>query len=236
MKDIYVYTDFDGTITLKDLGDEFFKIFGKFEPYNSQLREGTLNIKDYWKILCKELNKNISYEEIVNFAISEEVDPYFVKFANYCQEANIPLSVVSDGFDVYIDAVLMNLKLEWIQVYCNKLLKNSNGFEPYFTGASESCNCLSASCKRNFIICNTPPESPIIYIGDGYSDYCAAEHSDIIFAKGELAAYCSINRIPHYPFNSFFDVLRILQEIIKKNKIRTRYQAYLKRESALKTE
>jgi 2,3-diketo-5-methylthio-1-phosphopentane phosphatase len=236
MKKLYIYTDFDGTITKKDIGDEIFKLFGKFEPFNSQLRQGILNIRDYWKILCNELDHNISFDDIYNFAINEEIDPYFPKFANFCFNEIIPLSIVSDGFDVYIEPILKKHNLDWINVFCNKLIKTDYNFQPFYIGASESCNCLSASCKRNYLISNTPPEYVIAYIGDGYSDFCAAEHSDIIFAKGELASYCSVNRIPHYPFNNFFDVLRILQDIIKKNKIKTRYQAYLKRENALKIE
>ncbi|MDQ1265330.1 MAG: 2-hydroxy-3-keto-5-methylthiopentenyl-phosphate phosphatase, partial [Bacteroidota bacterium] len=65
----------------------------------------------------------------------------------------------------------------------------------------------------------------ITFIGDGYSDFCAAEHSDIIFAKKSLAANCNKNKLPHYPYSNFFDVSRIFRDIIPKGKIKARNQA-----------
>ncbi|MBI5326137.1 MAG: MtnX-like HAD-IB family phosphatase [Ignavibacteriae bacterium] len=232
-----VFCDFDGTITKPDIGDELFKVYGSFEPYHSQLKEGKLNIKNYWQKVCSELKPGTNAEIIKKFAEDAEVDSYFREFAVFCEDNNIPLSILSDGFDVYINPVMKKLELERISIYCN-ILKFCNGSPPVpvYPYASESCDCMCASCKRNSMLNNVDDDTVIVYVGDDYSDFCGAEHSDIVFAKKNLAAYCNENRIPHYPYSTFFDILRIMKDILKKKKYKIRHQAKIKRKQAFEAE
>jgi 2-hydroxy-3-keto-5-methylthiopentenyl-1-phosphate phosphatase len=232
-----VFCDFDGTITEKDIGDELFKELGVFEPYHSHLIQGELDISDYWKILCKSLGKTAEYDYIYRYVDKYDVDSNFRMFAEFLREEEIPIKVVSDGFDVYIDSVLKRLELDWIPVHSNKMMFAA-GKEPvpYFPLASESCVCKVASCKRNAVLNSCDHETIIVYIGDGISDFCAAEHSDIIFAKKKLAAHCNKYRIPHYPFTNFFDVYRIMKDIILQGKAKQRNQAFMLRNKAFETE
>lgn len=236
MPKIAVFTDFDGTITTKDLGDELFIQHGKFEPYHSQLLEGELLIEDYWKTLFRELNPGTNEETVRQFAVGAEYDPYFKTFADFCRKESIPLKVVSDGFDAYIKPVLENMGLGDLPVACNEMIFEDDGPIPSFPGASESCDCLCASCKRNSVLKELPEGHIIVFIGDGYSDFCAAAHADIIFAKKNLAAHCNEEKIPHHPFSNFFDVYRIFRSIIEKGKLKTRRQAELLRKKAYETE
>jgi 2-hydroxy-3-keto-5-methylthiopentenyl-1-phosphate phosphatase len=233
---IKIFVDFDGTITKKDVGNEIFKKFGKFEPYHSKLIKDEISIFQYWHSVCNSFSKKINEELIKDFVLEFEVDQYFFDFVNYCRISKIPLSIVSDGFYLYIKTILDNAGLNCVPIYCN-YLSIENGFSVLnFPYASESCTCKCASCKRNVILTNISGEDLIIFIGDGYSDFCAAEHSDIVFAKGALATYCNANKIPHYPFSTFFDVKRLLKIIIEKNKLSIRHQAKLKRIKAFETE
>jgi 2,3-diketo-5-methylthio-1-phosphopentane phosphatase len=233
---IHVFCDFDGTIPYKDLGDELFRELGEYEPYHSQLKNGEINIRQYWRSVCASLKAGTTAQNIAEWSEKFDVDPYFKPFAEYCKDNNIQLSIVSDGFAQYIKPVLSKLELSFLPVYCNEMIF-SDVVTPVFTGASESCTCLCASCKRNAVINNVPEDGIIVFIGDGYSDFCAAEHSDIIFAKKSLAAYCNANKIPHYPFKNFFDIKRIFEnQIILQNKLKPRRQAELKRIKAFETE
>ena len=232
-QNIAVFTDFDGTITKLDIGDEIFKVFGEFEPHHSLLMEGTLGISEYWNIVCNSLR--VGKKEIEEFALKAETDMYFAKFAEYCKSNEIDIKVISDGFDAYIYPVLIQLGLDWVKVRCNSMKFLNGKIEPVFPLASESCECLCASCKRNAMLNEVPEKTIIVFIGDGVSDYCAAEHADIIFAKGKLAAYCNANKLPHYPYNTFFDVIRIFEKIFP-DKLKQRNQADLLRRKAFETE
>lgn len=234
---IKIFSDFDGTITSKDIGDELFIALGEFEPYHSRLVSGEMNIFDYWNTLCRSLRPEIDLNAIEDFAKNCEIDPYFRPFYEYCLEKGISITVISDGFDSYIKPVLKKAGADNLQVFCNKMVQDASGnFEPVFPGATESCSCKCASCKRNAMLSNCSDDDIIVYIGDGYSDFCAAEHSDIVFAKNHLAAYCSRNKIPHYSVSGFFDVKRIFDKLLKEKPLKQRHQARLLRKKAYEVE
>ncbi|MGE5480103.1 MAG: MtnX-like HAD-IB family phosphatase [Chloroflexota bacterium] len=231
-----IFVDFDGTIVQRDIGDELFIALGRFEPFHKQLLAGELKIGDYWRELFANLKEGTDPEAIREFARGEQVDPYFVEFYKFCKSNGLPVAVVSDGFDLYIKEVLAGLGIEDMPVYCNKAEFVQGVWRLDYPRASESCKCLCASCKRNSVISQVDDETAIIYIGDGYSDYCAAEHSDIIFAKKHLARYCSAHKLPYYPYKSFFDIIKILKAGIDRGKWRARRGAALARKSAFESE
>jgi 2-hydroxy-3-keto-5-methylthiopentenyl-1-phosphate phosphatase len=234
---IKVFCDFDGTIAIKDLGDEIFKVFGEFDNYIGKLKSGEIDIKEYWNLVFASLKEEITLEEIKNFAITQEIDSNFTKFIDLCKTNDIELFIVSDGFDFYINPFFEAHGIENLKIYCNTYsINDSKKLKPIFPGAAESCKCFCASCKRNVVLNNSSDEEIIVYIGDGYSDYCGAEHSDIIFAKKNLAAYCNENRLPHYPYKNFFDIFRIFNDLLKKNQFKKRHQATLKRNLAFLAE
>ncbi len=233
---IEIFCDFDGTITLKDLGDELFKIYGQFYELNSLLKTNELTITEYWYKICATLDTKLTKDIIADFSLKFEIDPYFKNFVDYCKEHDINLTIVSDGYREYIEPLLHYHHLDELPLFANSL-DFGKPITPIFYGTDESCNCLSASCKRNVLLTRTPENGIIVYIGDGYSDFCAAEHSDIIFAKKNLARYCNDNKVPHYPYNTFFDIRNIFEKVIfAKNKIKQRSVAAVKRKQAFETE
>lgn len=235
-KKLEVFCDFDGTITQVDLGDEVFKKFGQFEPYHTQLVNKEIDIKEYWYRLCKTLPNDLKDEDIYNLAMDTPIDPYFTKFVEYLESEEIPMQIISDGFDSYIKPILDRENLSHIPYLSNYLEFTENKVTPVFPRASEACTCMCASCKRNSMLSQTHDDAIIVYIGDGYSDFCGAEHSDIIFAKKNLAAYCNANKLPHYPFKTFFDIIQTFKMMIKTGKIKKRNQAFINRKNAFETE
>lgn len=235
LEKIRIFTDFDGTVTLKDLGDELFKEMGQFQPFSKQLQNREIDIKTYWYRLFETLPKSLSKKDIKEFTDNYQIDSYFLNFVDFCQDNNFPLKVVSDGYREYIDPILEREGIGHLEVWANKINFEESPF-PIFPGASESCECFCASCKRNSVISLVPEDSIIVFIGDGYSDFCAAEHSDIIFAKKNLAKYCNENKLPHYPYNSFFDIISKLKYLIENNKFKVRNDAFMKRKRAVEAE
>jgi len=221
-KQISIFIDFDGTISQQNVGDEIFKKFGLFEPYNSDLKNKKLNIYDYWKILWSSLPKDFDDTVLNQYLDSIEIDPYFKDFVEYANSNNFPITILSDGFDLYIKRILNNNGLSGLKFYSNTVEKDNGSYIPIFNSASESCSCFSASCKRNHLLNNSQEEDILVYIGDGYSDFCCVRYADIIFAKKSLAKFCNEERIPHYPYKSFFDIKRTMKDFIAKNKYKKR--------------
>lgn len=63
----------------------------------------------------------------------------------------------------------------------------------------------------------------IIFIGDGMSDLTAAREADILFARKnfKLEEYCIQNQIPYIPYETFADVKREVQAVMKEDQEKT---------------
>ena len=55
------------------------------------------------------------------------------------------------------------------------------------------------------------PERPLVYVGDGYSDRCAALVADRVFATDGLADYLAERGVPHERFETFHEVVAALE-------------------------
>jgi len=234
---IYIFTDFDATITQNDLTDVIFEKYGDFKGYLRKLVRNEINIFEYWEAFIRCLPSNFFENEMKELFEEEQIDAYFHQFYDLCKSENITLSIVTDNFDKIVEPYLIFNKINDFVLYSNKIKIENSKFEPVFPYASEGCQeCISAVCKRNIIISNIPDEAIVIYIGDGFSDQCAVNYADVVFAKKYLAKYCSENRIPHYNYSSFFDIKIIVEKLLKEKKIRARYQAQLNRKRAFESE
>ncbi len=231
---IKVFIDFDGTISINDLTDEIFKQNGEFDYHIKRFLNKEITIFEYWQEFTKILPENLD-AYLQNFLANQELDAYFESFITYCSENNIEASIVTDNFDYIINFVWNYYNLPKIKVFSNKL-KFDSGWQSLFALANENCGQHSAVCKRNVIINNTTEDDIIVYIGDGFSDYQAAEVSDIIFAKNHLAKFCAENRIPHHNWKTFFDVKRVFEQYVWNSSARKRHQASLHRKWVIEQE
>ncbi len=237
-RDFKVFIDFDGTITIEDVGDAIFSKFGDAKKVNqiiSDLLSDKISSRQCWDDLC-ECVGIVKKTELENFIDTLDIEPTFKSFVKFCDENGIELFVLSDGFDFYIDRVFNKSGLCGIKYYSNKLFVNDLGklsaAYPYFDAGSPT----SANCKKNHIINHSSDEDFTIYIGDGNSDKDAAQYCDFIFAKKDLARFCSMERISFYPFNNFDDIKNKVNELLTKKNLKKRHQAQLKRKSAYQAE
>ncbi len=227
---LHIFCDFDGTISGRDIGFDLFDRFGVQEPWHTQLMERTLGIREYWRAMALHLREPLSHEKLDSYLREIPIDPGFGELLALAGEENIPFTIVSDGFDLYIRRYLELNGIGGLDIYCNHAeLDEAGRMTMSFPHAAEGCECICATCKRNVVLGLAHPESRIIYIGDGVSDQCPAEHADIIFAKKSLAAYCNAARLPHYPFKTLGDVAGQLRLLLSRRRIKPRHQAGLRR-------
>jgi len=237
-RSLKVFVDFDGTITLEDVGEAIFRKFGSAEKTDrivDDLLSDKISSRQCWDELCDSIDK-INKQELNDFIDSLEIDPTFIPFVRFCNDKEIELVVLSDGFDHYIDRIFSKADLTDLKYYSNKLYVDINGKlsaeYPHYDADSPT----SANCKKNHIITHSSDDDYTIYIGDGNSDKEAAQYCDFIFAKKGLLKFCSTERISFYPFKNFDDVQNKLIELINKKNLRKRHQAELKRKSAYTAE
>ncbi len=226
-----VFTDFDGTIAVKDIGDAMFERFGNVEVCSRSFdayRAGMIDARDCWKQGFATV-ASVTKNEFTQFALSHSVDAHFGTFAAFCDQKNIPLTILSDGFDAYIEPVLEREGLAGIVRFSNRLQFNNGGtVEPVFPFTDAECT-RCANCKRNHMLTRSGDDQVIVYIGDGISDRCPVQYADIVFAKDSLVSYCETHNITFHRFENFSDVLKIFSTIVETKTPRKRRTAELAR-------
>ncbi|MBX2974543.1 MAG: MtnX-like HAD-IB family phosphatase [Ignavibacteriaceae bacterium] len=226
-----VFIDFDGTITKEDVGANIFLRFGRqpevFEIVD-KIRNREISNSEGWRQLFASL-PYVDTNELIDFVNGFEIDAAFKSFLSFLNENKVDHYILSDGFDFYIDRIMEREQLNSISVFSNKLIIGDQGeLIPVFPYKDEECfNC--ANCKRNHLINLSADEEFTIYIGDGTSDICPAQHADFIFAKSTLLKFCEQERISFSPFFGFEDVTKKMKEIFSKKRLKKRHQAELKR-------
>jgi 2-hydroxy-3-keto-5-methylthiopentenyl-1-phosphate phosphatase len=231
---VKIFIDFDGTITREDVGESIFRKFGdkiKVKKIIDDLLSDKISAKESWIELCHSVDK-IDIGLLNDFILKIDVDSGFHNMLKFCDERNIQIIVLSDGFDYYIDMILKRESLYNLKYYSNHLVISSqNELIPEFPYEDSNCR-HSANCKKNHIINHSSDEDFTIYIGDGNSDKDTALYCDVIFAKKSLLKYCEKERVTFFPYNTFDDVVNKLSVIMTKKKLKKRFQAELKRREA----
>jgi len=211
-----IYVDFDGTVSVRDVGDSIFERFldpelhgtGWTDAVIDEWKEGRISSRECLDRLCERTI--VRQEELDNFLDGHALTPGFAALAAFCHRKRIPLEILSDGFDYYIEFLLGKYGLSEVPFRANRLFFTEDRLGadyPYFGLGCGRC----ANCKRAHIENGRRDGERVMYIGDGYSDRYAIRSADIVFARGDLAGYCRENGIDYYPFDDFHAVLRYLE-------------------------
>jgi len=200
-----IYCDFDGTITKKDSVNGFFEMYAPKEWTHSEKLwiEGKISSREN-ALTQVGLLKNISQKQLDDYINSIEIDEYFLDFVDYTKSKNIKLTILSDGFDMFIQNVFRRYNLD-IPYYANKLTYKNGEFSIEFPYYNENCDKKAGMCK-----CQKVKENSFCYIGDGTSDLCIASKADVLFASKNLHKYCEENNIKHTYFTSFRNIIEML--------------------------
>ena len=230
-KSFKIFVDFDGTISIPDIGEAMFLRFGDVEKSKAWIEDwmnDKLNSAQVWKLLCGTI-KNFDENEFDRFLDEIRIDPGFKDFVSYCETEGFEIKILSDGFDYYISKFLQREGLGHLEVFSNRLtFDNEKNLIPLFPFTDEECS-KCANCKRNHLLGFSGEEDYTFYIGDGNTDICPAQFCDFIFAKSSLLRFCEINRITYFPYSTFADVTKKIDELKIKKRLKKRHQAELKR-------
>jgi 2-hydroxy-3-keto-5-methylthiopentenyl-1-phosphate phosphatase len=138
-------------------------------------------------------------DEVVRFLVAEaRVRPGFRELV----ERHRP-TVLSSGSHELIEPVLAREGID-VEVIANRLEPGDDGWVVHWRDET-MCAVCGEACKRG-----TLPHGELVYVGDGFSDRCAALAADRVFAIRSLARYLDEQGVPYEPFDDFHDVLAAL--------------------------
>jgi 2-hydroxy-3-keto-5-methylthiopentenyl-1-phosphate phosphatase len=193
-----IVLDYDGTVTESDLLDRAAKVFGDpavYQEVEDGLDEGRLALRE---VITREFAPvTAPLEEVVAWVLEHaQVRPGFGEFVTRARNSGWDVHIVSSGFHELIEPVLEREGVH-VPLHANRLDPRAEGWRVDWR-YPDDCGECGESCKRTLL-----PEGHVVYVGDGYSDRCAALASDRVFATAGLARYLSERGSPFEPFTDF---------------------------------
>jgi 2-hydroxy-3-keto-5-methylthiopentenyl-1-phosphate phosphatase len=188
--------DWDGTITVRDTQWMLLERFGDptiFDRTEEALGT-TMSFRDVMEVQMATIAAPL--DEAVAFLVAEaKVRTGFASLT-----ARFDPIVVSSGFHETIAPILAREGVA-AEVRANRVDARADGWRVLWTDPAP-CPVCGDLCKRRTL----PPDRPLVYVGDGYSDRCAALAADRVFACRDLADYLLSQDVPFEPFETFDDV------------------------------
>jgi len=232
-----VYSDFDETITVRDVGSQILSQFGTpiaFEIWRD-FDSGAKGAAECLQIACSSVS-GITPADLQRIADAQLLKPGFIEFSNFCTSQQIEFRISSDGFSCYIRGILEKNGLSHIPFWTNVIEIGKDGaLTQEFPHQREGCD-RCASCKCSLLLTTSDDSDTIVYIGDGYSDWCPAQMADVVFATRDLKRQCGELGIPHHPFEDFFEVQAILSNYLQERPKYRREQAHRRRKELIMME
>jgi 2-hydroxy-3-keto-5-methylthiopentenyl-1-phosphate phosphatase len=198
---VTLIVDWDGTVTVEDTLIVALREFGNWQVYldaAAALKRGEITLHEEIRRDAESINAPIG--EVTDWLVANlELRPGLHELA----ETQRPI-IVSSNFRQLIEPILDREGLE-LEVRANEVEWHPDGWRATFRNG-ESCGTCGEPCKR----ADLPQNGTLVYVGDGYSDRCAAQAADRIFARDGLARYLAARGVPFEPFDDLDDVGRAL--------------------------
>jgi 2-hydroxy-3-keto-5-methylthiopentenyl-1-phosphate phosphatase len=201
--------DFDGTVTETDLLDTIAQTFGDPEVYrevDEGLDESRLTLREVIRREFEPVRSPLA--DVQDWALENvRIRPGFRELVALARERGWRVIIVSSGFHELIEPILEREGVE-VELHANRVDPDPGGWRVLWQ-YDEDCDVCGESCKRS-VVRKLAGEDEIVYVGDGYSDRCAAEDSDRVFATRGLARYLDERGVPFERFDDFHQIARSL--------------------------
>jgi len=188
--------DWDGTVTVRDSQWMLLERFGDRDLF-AATEDALGRTLSYREVMESQLaSVRVPLEEAVAFLVDEvEVRAGFAALV----ERFAPL-LLSSGFVETIEPILAREGVR-AELVANRLDPRPDGWRILWADDAP-CPVCGDLCKRRAL----PTGRPLVYVGDGYSDRCAALAADRVFATRGLADYLAGEGVAFEPFETFYDV------------------------------
>ncbi len=210
-----IFCDFDGTIANEDVGYRLFHHFsdGRNDALIPEWQAGRISSREILTLEAQMVSATKS--EVLKYVDQFELDSGFADFVALCRSSGIEPVIISEGMEFYISYLLKKNGLGDLEVLSN--IGNFEGNKLTMEFPHQNSNCRRCgSCKGERIAeFREKQDQPVkvVFLGDGYSDACAAKEADILLAKKDLVTYCQDNNIKFEKFGDFRQAADLLIEI-----------------------
>ena len=206
-------TDFDDTAAVQNVAELLLNRFGDptWTDVRQQFRDGRMNLKEYQEITFRNIRADRS---AMQHFVKEHATlrPFFTEVRQFCRVHEIPLAVVSQGLDFYIEALLERYGFVDVPIYAvdtsfdhGRISYHYNHVYPGRESQGNSKALIVEQFQQQGYF--------VVFAGDGASDQEASRQADMVFAHRTLARFCETEGIDYTPFRDFKSILLALREL-----------------------
>lgn len=197
-----VVLDWDGTVTVEDTLHLLLLEFGDrglYERVERELHDGRMSYRELMETEMRTIR--VPLETARDFLLER------ARIRRGLRELadQHDVLVLSSGFGELIEPLLRREGVR-AEIAANRLDPRPDGWRILWRDEAQCAHCGDL-CKRGGL---PRDDGPVVYVGDGYSDRCAALAADRVFARDGLARYLGREGIAFEPFDDLDDVARAL--------------------------
>ena len=207
-----VQCDFDGTITEEDVSFLLMDVFadGDWRQLLEEYIQGKMPVGDFnTRAFAMIKNDRQTLLDYIFTSGEVKIRPGFRELLVYCSEKGLEFSIVSNGLNFYIDAILEDMGIEDIEVFAAQSRFSRAGMEVKYIGPDGSQ--LEDGFKEAYTKLFLSRGYQVVYVGNGISDIYPAIRAQHIFATGDLLELCKEKKLSFTPFNDLNDVVKGLE-------------------------
>lgn len=210
-----VLCDFDGTITERDMCLALLEAYadGDWLRLEAAYDEGRISLEE---CLAGEVGMLASPRDVlIDYSRREaRVRSGFAEFVAYCRQEGAGFSVVSAGLDFYIDAILEREGLGDVATIYIRTLNVDGRLAVARPLAGYETLADARDFKEAVVRERKAAGFNVAFVGDGSTDFAAAQQADHVFARAKLLAFCQREGLPHTPFEDFHVVREGMRRLL----------------------
>lgn len=192
-------SDFDGTITLRDVGDHLLLHYGYSDEKTIEASYSLkVRVEDFMRKAFS--GARLSEETIAEFVMKNvKARPGFAAFARFCAASGIYFEIVSGGIDLYSRPFLAKHGVSAPGFFGTARVTEKGIKINYpFLRRTDLSAFKAARVKRL-----KREGYRVLFCGDGPNDLKAAREADKVFAAGRLLKLCREHGIKASPLTNF---------------------------------
>jgi 2-hydroxy-3-keto-5-methylthiopentenyl-1-phosphate phosphatase len=190
--------DWDGTVTVEDGLVLVLREFGDARLLEELEPMVGVDLTLHEEIALEFASVRAPLEDVVTWVKEHvHVRPGLHELAERYQP-----TILSSGFVELIEPVLEREGIRGLEVVANGLDPRPDGWRVLWRDEAQCAEC-GEPCKRGALA-----GDHVVYVGDGYSDRCAALSARRVFARDGLAAYLERRGLAYERFADLRDVVK----------------------------
>jgi 2-hydroxy-3-keto-5-methylthiopentenyl-1-phosphate phosphatase len=213
---VSILVDYDGTVSVLDIGDELLARHGPpaevLVEQDERYDAGLIGSRDLMRWDMDVLPDDAALLRAE--AASMPQDETLVMLVECAQRHGAAVEIVSDGLGFYVESNLALLGLPDLPVATNENDVVGGGTGMRFPYGHPRCY-VCGTCKRERVRAHQAADRIVVFVGEGTSDRYACAHAEVVFAKGNLAAWCRAEGRAFQEWHRLDEIARWLDESVR---------------------